>query len=60
MIRKHALGNFPDMLRASTKSGAMAWYLDNLYNYAKNRLTLRNLHNQIRSRLEGVEAPAVR
>ncbi|MCP3918485.1 MAG: DUF1800 domain-containing protein [bacterium] len=32
VIRAHALGSFPDMLRASTKSGAMIIYLDNLTN----------------------------
>jgi hypothetical protein len=28
VIRQHALGKFPDMLRASSKSAAMLWYLD--------------------------------
>jgi uncharacterized protein (DUF1800 family) len=28
VIRKHALGKFPDMLRASALSPAMLWYLD--------------------------------
>lgn len=33
VIRPHALGKFPDMLKASSKSVAMLTYLDNHYNY---------------------------
>ena len=33
VIRPHALGKFPDMLEASSKSTAMLTYLDNHYNY---------------------------
>jgi uncharacterized protein (DUF1800 family) len=32
VVRKHALGKFPDMLRASSKSPAMMAYLDNQLN----------------------------
>jgi len=32
VIRKHALGKFPDMLRASALSPAMLWYLDGRVN----------------------------
>lgn len=32
VIRKHALGKFPDMLKASARSSAMLWYLDNYAN----------------------------
>ncbi len=34
VIRQHALGNFPDMLRTSARSAAMLWYLDNYANTA--------------------------
>ena len=34
VIRPHALGKFRDLLRASAKSGAMMWYLDNITNFA--------------------------
>ncbi len=34
VIRKHALGKFPDLLRASSKSPAMLTYLSNDSNYA--------------------------
>ncbi len=34
VIRRHALGKFPDMLRASAHSPAMIWYLDNYTNVA--------------------------
>jgi len=36
VIRKHALGRFPDMLRASALSPAMLWYLDGRVNRKKN------------------------
>ncbi len=34
VIRPHALGKFPDLLRASAHSPAMMWYLDNYANVA--------------------------
>lgn len=34
VIRQHALGNFGDLLRASARSPAMLFYLDNFYNQA--------------------------
>lgn len=34
VIRQHALGTFPDMLRESPRSAAMLWYLDNYANIA--------------------------
>jgi hypothetical protein len=34
VIRKHALGNFRDLLHASAKSPAMLFYLDNFFNQA--------------------------
>ena len=34
VARKHALGSFPEMLRASPRSAAMLWYLDNWNNLA--------------------------
>ncbi len=34
VIRKHALGTFPEMLKASARSSAMIWYLDNYTNFA--------------------------
>jgi uncharacterized protein (DUF1800 family) len=36
VIRKHALGRFPDMLRASALSPAMLWYLDGRVNRKKD------------------------
>lgn len=36
VIRKHALGNFPEMLQASAKSPAMLWYLDARVNRKRN------------------------
>jgi uncharacterized protein (DUF1800 family) len=51
VIRKHALGSFPDMLRASAKSPAMLAYLDNQFskkeapneNYARELMELHSL-----------------
>lgn len=55
VIRRHALGSFPDLLRASARSPAMLWYLDgrvNRYaspgdrpneNYARELLELHTL-----------------
>ncbi|MEO8576614.1 MAG: DUF1800 domain-containing protein, partial [Gemmatimonadales bacterium] len=51
VIRKHALGNFPDMLRASAHSAAMLVYLDNNTsrfprvneNYARELMELHTL-----------------
>ena len=34
VIRNHALGTFPEMLRRSARSAAMLWYLDNYANVA--------------------------
>ncbi|SPE60958.1 conserved exported hypothetical protein [Verrucomicrobia bacterium] len=36
VIRKHALGKFPDLLRASALSPAMLWYLDGRVNRREN------------------------
>lgn len=36
VIRKHALGNFRDLLRASALSPAMLWYLDGRVNRKRN------------------------
>lgn len=36
VIRKHALGNFRDLLVATAKSPAMLYYLDNFVNFAEN------------------------
>jgi uncharacterized protein (DUF1800 family) len=36
VVRKHALGNFRDLLRASALSPAMLWYLDGQANSLKN------------------------
>jgi len=36
VIRKHALGKFPDLLRASALSPAMLWYLDGRVNRKRN------------------------
>lgn len=36
VIRKHALGKFPEMLRASALSPAMLWYLDGRVNRKEN------------------------
>jgi len=51
VIRPHALGSFPDMLKASAFSGAMLYYLDNWLNvrsapqenYARELLELHTL-----------------
>ena len=51
VIRQHALGKFPDMLKASARSSAMVWYLDNYANtvgsaqenYARELLELHTL-----------------
>jgi uncharacterized protein (DUF1800 family) len=36
VVRKHALGKFPDLLRASALSPAMLWYLDGRVNRSRN------------------------
>jgi uncharacterized protein (DUF1800 family) len=36
VVRKHALGKFPDLLRASALSPAMLWYLDGRVNQSRN------------------------
>ncbi|MCA9444213.1 MAG: DUF1800 domain-containing protein, partial [Candidatus Omnitrophica bacterium] len=36
VVRKHALGSFPEMLRASALSPAMLWYLDGRVNRKRN------------------------
>ena len=36
VIRKHALGTFPELLAASAKSPAMLWYLDGRVNRKRN------------------------
>jgi uncharacterized protein (DUF1800 family) len=51
VVRKHALGKFPDMLRASAQSPAMLAYLDNQFsrqeapneNYARELMELHTL-----------------
>lgn len=51
VIRRHALGKFPDMMQASAKSAAMLFYLDNYVsrvgftnqNYARELLELHTL-----------------
>lgn len=51
VVRKHALGTFPEMLKASARSSAMVWYLDNYSNqvgapqenYARELLELHTL-----------------
>ena len=51
VIRKHALGTFPELLRASARSGSMSWYLDNYAssagsineNYAREVMELHTL-----------------
>lgn len=51
VARKHALGTFPEMLRASARSSAMLWYLDNYANilgapqenYARELMELHTL-----------------
>ncbi len=51
VIRKHALGNFRDLLHASAKSPAMLFYLDNFFNqktapnenYARELMELHTL-----------------
>lgn len=51
VIRKHALGRFPDMLRASALSPAMLWYLDGRSNQ-KRALDQRPNENYARELLE--------
>jgi len=51
VIRRHALGRFPELLRASARSGAMMFYLDNWINvvgapqenYARELMELHTL-----------------
>ena len=51
VIRKHALGKFPDMLRASALSPAMLWYLDGRVNRRENMAEKPN-ENYARELLE--------
>jgi uncharacterized protein (DUF1800 family) len=51
VIRKHALGNFRDMLRASALSPAMLWYLDGRTN-RREKPTDRPNENYARELLE--------
>ena len=51
VIRKHALGNFADMLRASALSPAMLWYLDGRVNRRENMAEKPN-ENYARELLE--------
>ena len=51
VIRKHALGKFPDMLRASALSPAMLWYLDGRVNRRANMAEKPN-ENYARELLE--------
>ena len=51
VIRKHALGMFPDMLRASALSPAMLWYLDGRVNRRENMAEKPN-ENYARELLE--------
>jgi hypothetical protein len=51
VIRKHALGKFPDMLRASALSPAMLWYLDGRVNRRENMMEQPN-ENYARELLE--------
>ena len=51
VIRKHALGSFPDMLRASALSPAMLWYLDGREN-KKTHLDEQPNENYARELLE--------
>jgi len=51
VVRKHALGKFPDMLRASALSPAMLWYLDGRVNRRENMAQKPN-ENYARELLE--------
>ncbi len=51
VIRQHALGKFPEMLRASALSPAMLWYLDGRVNRRAN-LTEKPNENYARELLE--------
>ena len=51
VIRKHAFGKFPDLLRASALSPAMLWYLDGRVNRRKNMADKPN-ENYARELLE--------
>ena len=51
VIRKHALGKFPEMLRASALSPAMLWYLDGRVNRRENMAQKPN-ENYARELLE--------
>lgn len=51
VIRKHALGTFPDLVRASALSPAMLWYLDGRVNRRKNEQERPN-ENYARELLE--------
>jgi uncharacterized protein (DUF1800 family) len=51
VIRKHALGRFSDMLRASALSPAMLWYLDGRVNHRANPMERPN-ENYARELLE--------
>lgn len=51
VIRKHALGKFPDLLRASALSPAMLWYLDGRVNRRENLMQKPN-ENYARELLE--------
>ena len=51
VIRRHALGNFSDLLRASALSPAMLWYLDGRVNHRENRAEKPN-ENYARELLE--------
>jgi uncharacterized protein (DUF1800 family) len=51
VIRKHALGKFPDMLRSSALSPAMLWYLDGRVNRRENMAEKPN-ENYARELLE--------
>jgi uncharacterized protein (DUF1800 family) len=51
VIRKHALGKFPELLRASTLSPAMLWYLDGRVNRRANMAEKPN-ENYARELLE--------
>ena len=51
VVRKHALGNFPDLLKASARSPAMLWYLDGRVN-RKQRADEKPNENYARELLE--------
>jgi len=51
VIRRHALGQFPDLLRASALSPAMLWYLDGRVNHREN-LAAKPNENYARELLE--------